>query len=396
VARSIHRLTDTAARSDRLKAGRHSDGGGLYLNVSPSGSKSWVFMWVRGGKRREMGIGTYPAVSLAKARKLAEANRAAVEEGRDPIAERAKETEPTFGECADAFVAGMEASWRNEKHRAQWRMTLTDYCAPIRSRRVSQVTTQDVLSVLTPIWSEKPETASRLRGRVERVLDYAKAKGWREGENPALWRGHLKNVLPVRQKLTRGHHAAMPYAEVPAFVVRLRASEAMAARALEFTILTAGRSGETRGATWPEIDLEKALWVIPAHRMKAGKEHRVPLPPRAVDLLRDLHELRTSELVFPGQKKGRPLSVMAMDMLLRRMKVDVTVHGFRSAFRDWAGEETGFPRDVAEQALAHAVGDATERAYRRGDALEKRRKLMDAWAGYLSLKANGKVVRLHA
>ena len=353
-------------------------------------------MWTRGGKRREMGMGAYPAISLAKARKLAEANRAAVEDGRDPIAERAKEAEPTFGQCADAFIAGMEAGWRNEKHRAQWRMTLTVYCAPIRSRRVSQITTHDVLAVLTPIWSEKPETASRLRGRIERVLDYAKAKGWRDGENPALWRGHLKNVLPARQRLTRGHHAAMPYGDVPAFVARLRALEAMSARALEFTILTAGRSGETRGATWAEIDFDRALWVIPANRMKAGKEHRVPLTPRAVDLLRDLYELRTSELVFPGQKNGRPLSVMAMDMLLRRMKVDVTVHGFRSAFRDWAGEETGFPRDVAEQALAHAVGDATERAYRRGDALEKRRKLMDSWAAYLAPGTDSNVLKLRA
>ena len=392
MARALHKLTDTAARSDRLKAGRHSDGGGLYLNVSKTGAKSWLFMWVVDGKRREMGLGGYPVVSLAKARKLASDCREAVEEGRDPIAEREKEAEPTFGECADQFLASMESSWRNEKHRAQWRMTLTQYCEPIRSKRVSAVGTDDVLKVLTPIWSEKPETASRLRGRIERVLDYAKAKGWRSGENPALWRGHLRNILPARQKLTRGHHAAMPYADIPAFMERLRASEAMAARALEFTILTAARSGETRGAVWSEVDLDKALWTIPANRMKAGREHRVPLPGQAVALLRELHELRTGDLVFPGQKRGKPLSVMAMDMLLRRMKVDVTVHGFRSSFRDWCAEETSFPREVAEQALAHVVGDATERAYRRGDALEKRRELMEAWEAYLAPKEAARII----
>ncbi|MCD1644797.1 tyrosine-type recombinase/integrase [Aurantimonas coralicida] len=384
MARALHRLTDTAAKSDRLKPGRHADGGGLYLNVSKTGAKSWLFMWaVGGGKRREMGLGSYPAVSLAKARKTALSYREAVTEGRDPIAEREKVAEPTFGECADLFLASMSSSWRNEKHRAQWQMTLTVYCEAIRAKRVSAVDTNDVLKVLTPIWAEKPETASRLRGRIERVLDFAKARGWRSGENPALWRGHLRNILPARQKLTRGHHAAMPFVDVPAFVAWLRESGAMAARALEFTILTAARSGETRGASWSEIDFGKAQWVIPANRMKASREHRVPLSGRAVEILRELHELRAGDLIFPGQKRGKPLSVMAMDMLLRRMKVDVTVHGFRSSFRDWCAEETSFPREVAEQALAHVVGDATERAYRRGDALEKRRKLMEAWEVFL-------------
>lgn len=396
MARPIHKLTDTAAKSDKLKPGRHADGGGLYLNVSKAGAKSWLFMWVVAGKRREMGLGSYPTVSLAKARKLALGCRDAVAEGRDPIAEREKVAEPTFGECADEFLASMSSSWRNEKHRAQWKMTLTVYCKAIRPKRVSAIDTNDVLKVLTPIWMEKAETASRLRGRIERVLDFAKAKGWRSGENPALWRGHLRNILPARQKLTRGHHAAMPFVDVPAFVARLRESKAMAARALEFTILTAARSGETRGASWSEVDLKKAQWVIPAHRMKASREHRVPLSSRAVEILRELHELRTGDLVFPGQKKGRPLSVMAMDMLLRRMKVDVTVHGFRSSFRDWCAEETSFPREVAEQALAHVVGDATERAYRRGDALAKRRKLMEAWEAYLAPTKKGSVLQLRA
>ena len=394
--RALHKLTDRTAKSDRLKPGRHSDGGGLYLNVSPTGAKSWLFMWAVEKKRREMGIGSFPTVSLAAARKQASDLREAVAAGLDPIAERQRENEPTFGECADRFVDAMESQWRNEKHRAQWRMTLTDYCEPIRSKRVSMISTDDVLKVLTPIWGEKPETASRLRGRIERVLDYAKAKGWRSGENPALWRGHLKNVLPARQRLTRGHHEAMAYEAVPAFLKRIRELEAISARLLEFTILTAARSGETRLAVWSEIDMDAALWIVPAARMKAGKEHRVPLSRPALDILGKLHEARTGDLVFPGQKAGSPLSVMAMDMLLRRLKVDVTVHGFRSAFRDWAAEETGVAREVAEQALAHTIGNAVERAYRRGDALEKRRKLMDAWAGYLDRPATDNVLKLRA
>lgn len=381
MARSIHKLSDVAARSEKLKPGRHSDGGGLYLNVSPSVSKSWVFMWTRDGKRREMGLGSYPALSLSAARKTAADYRAVVADGRDPISERDKETEPTFGECADMLIASMEKSWRNEKHRYQWRTTLTVYCALIRGKRVSTIGTDDVLSVLTPIWSTKQETASRLRGRIERVLDFARAKGWRTGENPALWRGHLKSILPTL-KLHGTHYAAMPYAEIPDFLPRVRSADALAARMLEFTILTAARSGEARGAVWSEIDLDKAIWTIPGARMKAGKEHRVPLSSRAVEILSELYKTKTGDLVFPGQKAGKPLSIMAMNMFLRRLKVDVTVHGFRSAFRDWCGNETSFPREVAEQALAHHVGDAVERAYRRSDALEKRRKLMEAWAAY--------------
>ncbi|WP_152047344.1 tyrosine-type recombinase/integrase [Aureimonas psammosilenae] len=404
MARTTGKLTDTGIKSSGLKTGRHSDGGGLYLNVAAAGSKSWVFMWTIGGKRREMGMGAYPEIGLARARKMAAEYREAVAEGRDPIAERveaqAASSEPTFGECCDQLIASMSSSWRNEKHRAQWKMTLEVYAKPIREKRVSAIDTNDVLKVLNPIWTKKAETASRLRGRIENVLDFAKAKGWRTGENPALWRGHLKNVLPPRQKLTRGHHAAMSYDQVPALMVALRKSEGLSARMLELTILTAARSGETREAVWPEFDLDKAVWTIPAKRMKAAKEHRVPLSGRAVKILRELHEVRTDNLVFPGNQRGepaegvKPLSVMAMDMLLRRMKQDVTVHGFRSAFRDWAGEETNFPREVAEQALAHHVGDAVERAYRRGDALEKRRQLMEAWASYLAPAGEGMVVQL--
>jgi integrase len=394
MARAQSKLTDTECRA-ASKPGMLGDGGGLYLDVKPSGAKSWAFIWKVGGKRREMGLGGYPSVKLAKARKLAAVCREAVAEGRDPIAERKKEAEPTFGECADKFLASMEGQWRNAKHRAQWRITLTQYAAPLSGLKVSAIGTDDVLRVLNPIWQSLPETASRLRGRIERVLDFAKVRGWRSGENPALWRGHLKSILPARHRLTRGHYAAMPYRDVPGFMQRLRGLEAMSARALEFLILTAARSGEVLGACWSEFDLDAAIWAVPAARMKAGKEHRVPLSPTALAIVVDLHEVRTSDYVFPGHAKGKPLSNMAFAQQLQRMKVhQYTPHGFRSAFRDWAGDTTSFPRDVAEQALAHRVGDATELAYRRADALEKRRKLMAAWAGYCETKGGNVVPML--
>ena len=396
MARSLQKLSDAIAKSTKLKPGRHSDGGGLYLNVTPTGSRSWLFMWTKDGKRREMGMGAYPSVTLAKARTLASGYREAVASGRDPIADKAKTEEPTFGECADQFLSSMEGQWRNEKHRAQWKFTLEEYCKAMRPRKVSTISTVDVLSALHPIWEVKNETAYRLRGRIERVLDFAKVKGWRDGENPAVWRGHLKNVLPARQKLARGHHAAMAFDAVPAFMERLRGSDAMAARCLEFLILTAARSGEARDAEWSEIDMAAKVWTVPASRMKAGREHRVPLTDAAMAVLVPLHDNRgESALIFPGQKKGRPLSIMAMAMLMRRMKLDAfTVHGFRSAFRDWAGDRTTFPREVAEAALAHTVGDETERAYRRSDALDRRRKLMVAWEQYLSQPSRGNVVTL--
>lgn len=381
MARSLNKISDTFAKS-ALVPGRYSDGGGLYLNVKPGGTKSWIFMFARGGRRQAVGLGPYPAVRLASARLKAGELRAAVAEGADPKTVRAPQRELNFGECADEFLESMEGQWRNAKHRAQWRMTLGDaYCAPIRKKRVAQINTDDVLAVLTPIWTVKPETASRIRGRIERVLDFAKVREWRTGENPALWRGHLKSILPPRQKLSRGHHSAMDYREVPAFAKRLRQSEAMAGRALEFLIYCAARSGEVLGARWEEFDLDVGIWQIPAARMKAGRAHRVPLSRQAQDLVANLHQLKTSEFVFPGQKPERPLSPMAMEMLLRRLRMtDVTVHGFRSSFRDWAGEETAHARETAEAALAHVVGDATERAYRRSDALEKRRTLMQDWA----------------
>ncbi len=248
-------------------------------------------------------------------------------------------------------------NWRNEKHRKQWQMTLDVYCQPIRIKSVAVISTADVLSVLQPIWNEKNETASRLRGRIENVLDYARSKGWRTGENPARWRGHLKNILPARSKLSRGHHAAMKYGKVPEFIKRLRERDAIAARALEFLILTAARTSEVLNATWDEFDLENALWTIPAHRMKAAEEHVVPLSGAAMGILKPLHEAKLSAYVFPGQNPDKPLSGMSMEMVLRRMKVEnATVHGFRSSFRDWCGDETLFPREVAEAALASQGG----------------------------------------
>ena len=400
--RTLNRLSATETAKLK-KVGRHSDGGGLYLSIDETGRRRWVFMYARGGKRTELGLGGGRDLSLAAARKEAEALRAVLAVGGDPRAERAKnKCVLSFGECADHYVEAMSPSWRNAKHAAQWKMTLTSYAKPIRGKPVSEIATQDVLDVLQPLWRRTPETAERLRGRIENVLDAAKAKGLRSGENPARWRGHLDQLLPKRQRLSRGHHTALPHDAVPEFMAQLRLRDAVAARALEFTILMAARSGEVLGACWSEIDLKKKLWTIPAVRMKAGREHRVPLSPRAAEILEALLEMRVEDAkgigptgyVFPGPKPGAPLSSMAMTMLLRRMKAEITVHGFRSTFRDWASEETGFPHEVCEMALAHTIGNKAEAAYRRGDLFDKRRKLMEAWAGYCATPAVGKVIPL--
>lgn len=391
MSKQLHKLSARAVAT-LTKPGRHSDGGGLYLNITATGARSWLFMWKVAGKRREMGLGSLRDVPLAKARERAADARQKLADGLDPIAVRDKPKVMTFGEAADALIESMSSSWSSNKHRAQWKMTLTVYCEPLRSKPVAEVGIEDVLKVLKPLWATKPETASRLRGRIERVLDFARARGQRSGENPARWRGHLDALLPKRAKLTRGHHKAMPFDDLPAFMASLREREGIAPRALEFAILTAARSGEVLGARWDEVNLDAGQWIVPATRMKAGREHRVPLSARAVEILRQMEQARFSEFVFPGLKRNRPLSVMALDRVLRRMKVDVTVHGFRSAFRDWAGERTYFPREVAEAALAHLVGDAVERAYRRGDALEKRRLLMEDWARFCEPKGSGTVV----
>jgi integrase len=407
VPQTINKLTARQVETVS-EPGRYGDGAGLYLLVGlnetkKSVFKKWVFRYMLAGRRRDMGLGPAGSggISLAQARAAAGAARDLVRDSIDPIDNREAALEPpaepvlkpTFGEMATALVDALSPEWRNAKHRQQWQNTLANDAAPLMPRPIDAIDTVDVLAVLKPIWQTKPETASRLRGRIERVLNYAKTLGYRDGENPAAWRGHLANVLPRRQMLTRGHHAALPYDEVPAFVALLGSRNAVAAHALEFTILTAARSGEVYGMSWGEVDLTRALWTVPPGRMKGGREHRVPLSSRAVELLKQMERLRVHDgrdcPVFPGARRGRPMSNMAMEMMLRRLgRVDITVHGFRSSFRDWAGECTPFPREVAEAALAHLVGDATERAYRRGDAIAKRRELMEAWASYVAGEQN--------
>jgi integrase len=300
---------------------------------------------------------------------------------------------PTFGQVADQLMASMQRQWRNEKHRYQWRMTLENYAKPIWDRPVDMVGVEDVLTVLRAHWERRPETAGRLRGRIERVLNAAKAAGYRTGENPAAWRGHLENLLPRRARLSRGHHKAVPWRKMPAFIKTLRERDGVAAIALEFAILTAARSGEVRGATRDEFDIEQKVWVVPAKRMKSGREHRVPLVPRAIEILEAVKPLANhTGLVFPGRQPSKPMSDMTLKAVLRRMKVDATVHGFRSSFKDWASEGTSFANELSEAALAHVVGDAVERAYRRGDVLDRRRELMEAWAKFCEPSASGNIL----
>ena len=388
MARQVQKLTARRAASE-ISPGRHSDGGGLYLNVTDTGARSWLFIWKRGGKRREMGLGSFRDVPLAKARKLAADARQQLSDGHDPLSKRNAIESMTFGEAADALIESMSPTWRNQKHRDQWKMTLKTYCAPLRPLDVSGITTDDVLRVLSPIWREKPETAIRIRGRIERVLDFAKARGRRQGENVARWRGHLDALLPRRPKLSRGHFKALPFAEMPGFVGNLRQMEGVAALALEFAILTAARSGEVLKAKWSEIDTAAKVWIVPAMRMKGGREHRVPLSDRALAILEEIKPARVSDYVFPGRRADQHMSDMSLTAVLRRGGVDATTHGFRSAFRDWGGECTVFPRELMEAALAHLVGDEVERAYRRGDALERRRELMTAWAKYCDPNSAG-------
>jgi integrase len=384
----------TARKVETAKTGKYGDGGGLQLAVASSGAKKWVLRFLWQGRPREMGLGSYPEISLADARERALTGRRLARTGIDPIAARKKgKSVPTFGELADEVASDLAKGFRNAKHRAQWMTSLKVYSVRLRERPVDSIATEDVLCVLRPIWLEKSATASRLRGRIERVLNAAKAKGYRLGENPAAWRGHLENLLPKPSRLSRGHHAAMRYQDVPAFVANLRGREAIAALALEFAILTAARSGEVLGARWSEIDLEAKIWTIPATRMKAGREHRIPLNAPAQSILRTLHEAKASNYVFPGQHAARPLCVTSLETVLRRMDVEgATVHGFRSSFRDWAGNETQYPRELAEHALAHVIGDKAEQAYRRGDALARRRELMDAWARHCAGAAGENVV----
>lgn len=392
--RVIARLT--ALEISKLKApGMYADGAGLYLQVTGNGNdrvaKSWIYRFAFAGRTREMGLGSTSAIGLAAAREIAAECRCQRSQGRDPIELRKEERaraalataqSMTFKECREKFIAAQRAGWRNEKHSAQWETTLERYVEPVFGAvSIQAIDTGLVLKVLEPIWREKPETARRVRGRVEAIIDFATAREWRKGENPARWRGHLDKLLPSRDKVRRvKHHAALPYDQLPAFFTELRDQDGTAARALEFTILTAARTGEALGARSDEIDAAAKVWTVPESRMKASREHRVPLSPRALELAPGVGG---RSLLFAGPSGDRPLSNMAMTMVLRRMgRGDVTVHGFRSSFRDWAAERTNFPSEVVEMALAHAVGDKVEAAYRRGDLLEKRRRLMEAWASY--------------
>ncbi len=396
----------TARQVDTLKApGRHADGGNLYLNIAKAGAKSWVFFYRFGAKQREMGLGSIAATSLAEARVKALDALKLLKGGTDPLLarradERTKAGSVTFGQLADEYLKAHEAKFRNSKHAAQWKATLgSNYCSAIRGLPLGEVDTEAVLKVLRPMWQRIPETAARIRGRIENVIDAAKAQGLYKGDNPARWKGHLKAVLPARQRLTRGHHAALPYDDLPGFVAALRdkANRSIAASALEFCILTATRTSETLGTTWAEIDMAKSIWTIPAKRMKAGHEHRIPLSSRALEILREVGtgKVSASQSVFPGYKRGKGLSNMAMSMLIKRMgQQAITVHGFRSTFRDWASEQTSFPHETCEHALAHRISDKAEAAYRRGDQFEKRRKLMEAWQAFADLKPMAKVVPL--
>ena len=377
----------TAAFVKTAKPGRHGAGGGLYLEVAKGGGKSWVFMWKRNGRRRAMGLGSAATVSLAVARDLAQQAAGAVARGNDPIDDRRKKRANaiTFSQAASKCHDDIKSGWRSKRHSDQWLASLHIHTKRLANKVVAEITVHDVVGILRPLWDRQPDLALRLRERIEKVLDWARANDYRDGENPALWKGNLKLRLPTLPKKRKQHMAALPYPELPAFMEKLRAIDDSLhrARALEFTILTAARSGETFWATWDEIDFSNRLWTIPAERMKAGVAHVVPLSDRAMHILRSQYDTRSSQkFVFPGHRDNRPMSNTQMLRMLIRLGVDVTVHGFRSAFRDWAGDQTHFPRDVIEMALAHAVGDAKEQAYRRRRALEKRRELMNAWAAY--------------
>jgi len=385
----------TALEVGRLKEqGHHAVGGvaGLYLYVLDTGARSWVLRTMVGDKRRHIGLGGFPEVTLAMAREKARVAKDSVVQGIDPIAERAaaasrlkaqQASQITFESAATAYIEVHESSWKNPKHRAQWTSTLQTYAYPhIGSLLVRDVEQEHVLKILEPIWTTKTETAARLRGRIESILDWATVRKYRSGENPARWRGHLDQLLAAPSKIQKVvSHRAVSVKEMSRFMADLRARDGIAARALEFAILCAARSGEVRGACWSEIDLEAAVWTVPAERMKAGREHQVPLSTAALTLLKALPVSASSDLIFFGLRE-QPLSDMALTAVMRRMGVDAVPHGFRSTFRDWAGDCTNYPRDVAEFALAHTLTNAVEAAYRRGSALEKRRQMMEDWATY--------------
>jgi integrase len=404
MGRSLNRLT--AVKVNKLnKPGMISDGGGLYLRISNTGAKSWIFRFGDNGRLRDMGLGGLDAISLKVARERAAECRELRAKGIDPIshqrtskaAQRAEDAKSiTFREAAALYIEGHEAAW-GQKHHEAWTSTLRDHCGVLADLPVRMIETAHVMQVLSPIWKERTVTASRLRGRIEAVLDWSKVSGFREGENPARWRGHLKHLLPTPGELGDvEHYPALPYAEIGTFMAKLRKNTSMAARCLEFMALTAARLGEARFATWQEIDFESRTWTIPGPRMKSGQAHRVPLSRRAVDLLKEAWSIRRGGLVFWGRRDGALAATNILHLAKQVAGAPITVHGFRSSFRDWAAETTNYPREVAEMALAHSVGDAVERAYARTDLFERRRKLMDAWAQYCGKIETdaGKVVAL--
>jgi len=428
VAKTIQKLS--ALFVGRVKEpGMHADGGGLYLQVTPSGAKSWIFRFEINGRERAMGLGGLNAVGLSEARTQAEECRGLRQRDIDPIehrnqarvqAELDRANSISFGDACRQYIDSHQSGWKNKKHATQWEMTLMgvlpngkpaqfDYCAALRRLSVAAIDTAAVLRVLQQkvgtgpdaptLWNAKTETASRIRGRVESVLSWAKVKGHRKGENPATWRGHLDQLLPAKSKVSKViHHPALPFSNISTFMPKLRAEKGNAARALEFTILTIARTTETTDAPWTEIDFDNRTWTVPAGRMKADEPHVVPLCARSMDIL---HEMRKrdpdSKFIFPGQKRGRPLSNMAMASLLERMGyTEITVHGFRSTFSDWAGETTNFPDAVIEMSLAHQIEDEVKAAYRRGVLLAKRRRLLEAWEKYCGPVHNLTVVRMSA
>jgi integrase len=406
MARNIHRLTDRQIKTTTKPL---NDGGNLW--IYPKGNaRNWFFRYMLAGRARQMGLGGYPDVSLAEARDAAAEYRRVLKSGIDPIEHRQAEAKRkalasakviTFTQCAARYIRSHRHGWRNRKHARQWASTLRTYACPIiGAMPATEVATEDVLRILTPIWTTKTETAKRVQGRIENILDWATARRYRSGDNPARWRGHLDKILPRPSRVKRvTHHPAMPYAELPTFMAELRSHDGVAARALEFTILTASRTREALGAQWHEIDLATGIWNVPSERMKAKRPHRVPLTVEAVAILNALP--RVTEYVFAGSRYGRPISNMSMLQTMRRMgygvngtRGDYVPHGMRSAFRDWCAEQTSFPREVAEAALAHVNPNKVEASYQRGDLFEKRRQLMQAWARYLLQPAGGTVVPL--
>ena len=413
----------SAREIDNALPGNYIVGDGLYLQVSKAKTKSWIFRYQINGKRREMGLGSVAAKSLKEAKADAANFKILASKGVDPIEQRRQEqavvavaqaeqkaesdkAAHTFAAVALDFLDSKSSEWANVKHAQQWQNTLDTYAAPIIGGvSVADITVEQVLRILTPIWTTKTETATRVRSRIELVLDYAKARGWRTGENPAVWRGNLKSLLATPSKIKNvRHHPALPRGRLAAFMEALCARDGVAARALEFAILTATRSGEVRGGTWHEVDFDTKTWTIPAARMKAKKKHTVPLSKHAIALLEKLPRIANNDLLFPGTRDKRPLSDMSLSAVIRRMnegentppwvdeaRKEVVPHGFRSTFRDWCSEETHYPNEMAEMALAHAISSKTEQAYRRGDMLEKRREMMEEWAQWCCPTKRGKV-----